>query len=166
MVTRVGKTKPKNVNNRDFLRKFAVSNPRYCHRWLGIDHDEKVSSANETRYYTFFFFFWRWIFFNRKNVSYASTCNSVGVPFGMFIGSVCFVLLMSEQFNINYFRAAPGSGGLITMKSTKIKQRPTNSWNVHILSTCLTLYWIRMTMLCVSISIKLYTCIIIDLITL
>lgn len=35
----------------------------------------------------------------------------------MFIGSVCFTLLVSEQFNITYFRAAPGTGGLITMKS-------------------------------------------------
>jgi len=60
-------------------------------------------------------------FINRKNVGYASTCNSVGVPFGMFIGSVCFTLLVSDQFNTTYFRATPGTGGLITMKSTKIK---------------------------------------------
>ncbi|XP_022174745.1 acetyl-coenzyme A transporter 1-like [Myzus persicae] len=60
---------------------------------------------------------WALTMLKKKNVGYASTCNSVGVPFGMFIGSVCFTLLVSEQFNITYFRATPGTGGLITMKS-------------------------------------------------
>lgn len=58
------------------------------------------------------------LFFFRKNVSHASTCNSVGVPLGMFIGSVCFILLVSEQFSNKYLRTLPETGGLLTMKST------------------------------------------------
>ncbi|CAH1724862.1 acetyl-coenzyme A transporter 1-like isoform X2 [Aphis gossypii] len=60
---------------------------------------------------------WALTMLKKKNVGYASTCNSVGVPFGMFLGSVCFTLLVSEQFNVTHFRAAPGAGGLISMKS-------------------------------------------------
>ncbi|XP_026808439.1 acetyl-coenzyme A transporter 1-like [Rhopalosiphum maidis] len=60
---------------------------------------------------------WALTMLKKKNVGYASTCNSVGVPFGMFLGSVCFTLIVSEQFNVTYFRAVPGAGGLLTMKS-------------------------------------------------
>ncbi|CAI6366795.1 unnamed protein product [Macrosiphum euphorbiae] len=60
---------------------------------------------------------WALTMLNKKNVGYASTCNSVGVPFGMFIGSVCFTLLVSDQFNSTYFRSTPGTGGLVSMKS-------------------------------------------------
>lgn len=55
---------------------------------------------------------------HRKNVGYASTSNSAGLAIGMFIGSVCFTLLVSEQFSNKYFRMKPDVGGLITMKST------------------------------------------------
>jgi len=58
---------------------------------------------------------------SRKNVSYASLCPSIGVPIGMFLGSVCFTLLVSEQFNVKYLGTATGKGGIITMKSTEIK---------------------------------------------
>lgn len=59
--------------------------------------------------------------FNRKNVSYSSTCNIVGVIFGIFVASVGFVLLVSEDFNNKYFRTTPGTGGLTTIKSIEIK---------------------------------------------
>lgn len=82
-----------------------------------------MSSTNDLKTILFFTdILLNFDFIYRKNVGYASTCNSVGVPFGMFIGSVCFTLLVSEQFNATYFRATPGTGGLITMKSTKIKK--------------------------------------------
>jgi len=45
----------------------------------------------------------------------------------MFLGSVCFTLLVSEQFNVTHFRAAPGAGGLISMKGMKIKEASLNS---------------------------------------
>lgn len=54
----------------------------------------------------------------RKNVGYASTSNSAGLPIGMFIGSVCFTLLVSEQFGKKYFKIESDKGGLVTMKST------------------------------------------------
>lgn len=54
----------------------------------------------------------------RKNVRYASTCNAVGVPIGMFIGSVCFTLLISEQFWNTHLRTVPSAEGLVTKKST------------------------------------------------
>lgn len=44
-------------------------------------------------------------------------CNSIGVLFGIFLGEVCFTLLVSEEFNTKYFRSTPGTGGLISMKS-------------------------------------------------
>jgi len=56
----------------------------------------------------------------RNNLGYASTCNSTGLPIGMFIGSVCPILLVSEEFNNKYFRVIPTTGGLMTLKSTYI----------------------------------------------
>lgn len=66
-------------------------------------------------------FVWFIYVFSRKNVTYASTCTTVGVIFGMFIGSVCFTLLVSEDFNNKYFRSTPGIGGLTTIQSKEIK---------------------------------------------
>lgn len=51
-------------------------------------------------------------------MGYASTCNSVGVPVGMFIGSICFTLLVSKSFSDKYLWTRPGTGELVTMKST------------------------------------------------
>ncbi|XP_060851932.1 acetyl-coenzyme A transporter 1-like [Rhopalosiphum padi] len=60
---------------------------------------------------------WSLSVLKKKNVSYASLCPSIGVPIGMFLGSVCFTLLVSEQFNVKYLGTATGKGGIITMKS-------------------------------------------------
>ncbi|VVC28218.1 Major facilitator superfamily domain,Acetyl-coenzyme A transporter 1 [Cinara cedri] len=59
---------------------------------------------------------WALTMLKKNNVSYASTCNSVGVPFGMFIGNVCSILLVSEYFNNIFLRTTPSSGGVVTMK--------------------------------------------------
>lgn len=53
----------------------------------------------------------------RKNVSYASTCNLVGFSLGIFFGSVCSILLTSEEFHRKLLWKTSGSGGIITMKS-------------------------------------------------
>lgn len=53
-------------------------------------------------------------------MGYASTCNSIGVPLGMFIGNVCPILLVSEKFNSTYLHATPGTGGIVTMKGTRM----------------------------------------------
>jgi len=60
-------------------------------------------------------------------------CPSIGVPIGMFIGSVCFTLLVSEQFSVKYLGAITGAGGVITMKSTDMKIK----FNTHILNIIL-----------------------------
>jgi len=53
-------------------------------------------------------------------MGYASTCNATGLPIGMFIGSVCPILLVSEDFSNKYFRVMPTTGGLMTLQSTYI----------------------------------------------
>ncbi|XP_026823089.1 acetyl-coenzyme A transporter 1-like [Rhopalosiphum maidis] len=60
---------------------------------------------------------WALTMLKKNNVSYTATCNSTGILFGIFLGEVCFTLLVSEEFNIKYFRAMPGAGGLVSMKS-------------------------------------------------
>lgn len=60
---------------------------------------------------------WSLTVLKKKNISYASVCPSVGVPIGMFTGSVCFTLLVSEQFSVNFLKTTPGTGGIMTMKS-------------------------------------------------
>lgn len=61
-----------------------------------------------------------WFSFLRRNLNYAAAGNSIGFAAGMFIGSTCFTLLVSEQFSNLYLNTSPGTGGLITMKSTKV----------------------------------------------
>lgn len=60
---------------------------------------------------------WALTMLKKNNVSYASTCNFVGVFLGMLIGSSSPVLLSSEQFCNKYLRLTPGSGGIITIKN-------------------------------------------------
>ncbi|VVC28219.1 Major facilitator superfamily domain,Acetyl-coenzyme A transporter 1 [Cinara cedri] len=60
---------------------------------------------------------WSLTMLKSKNVNYSSTCNAVGVPIGMFIGSTCFTLATSEQFRNQLFPNSLDAGGLMTMKS-------------------------------------------------
>ncbi|KAL5239627.1 hypothetical protein ACI65C_007037 [Semiaphis heraclei] len=60
---------------------------------------------------------WSLTVLKKKNVSYASVCPSIGVPIGMFSGSVCFTLLVSEEFSVKHFGTTLGTGGIMTMKS-------------------------------------------------
>ncbi|XP_022174752.1 acetyl-coenzyme A transporter 1-like [Myzus persicae] len=60
---------------------------------------------------------WSLTMLKRNNVGHASTCNTSGLPIGMFIGSVCPILLVSEDFTNKYLRVMPTTGGLITLQS-------------------------------------------------
>ncbi|CAI6365109.1 unnamed protein product [Macrosiphum euphorbiae] len=60
---------------------------------------------------------WALTMLKKNNVSYASTCNCIGIAIGMFIGSVCPILLSSEQFCNRYLRLTPGTGGIISIKN-------------------------------------------------
>lgn len=55
--------------------------------------------------------------FLRKNIGYASTCNSVGQTAGYFLGYVVFVALESADFCNKYLRseASSSSVGLLTL---------------------------------------------------
>ena len=50
--------------------------------------------------------------FQRQNVAWASTCNSVGQTAGYFLGYVVFLALESEDFCVHYLRQ---SGSLVTL---------------------------------------------------
>ncbi|KAF0770586.1 acetyl-coenzyme A transporter 1-like, partial [Aphis craccivora] len=65
---------------------------------------------------------WALTMLKKNNVSYASTCNFVGVFLGMLIGSSSPVLLSSEQFCNKYLRITPGPRGIITIKITIFKK--------------------------------------------
>jgi len=54
-------------------------------------------------------------------------CPSIGVPIGMFSGSVCFTLLVSEEFCVKHFGTTLGTGGVMTMKSKDIKSNLTHT---------------------------------------
>ena len=51
----------------------------------------------------------------RRNVGYASTCNSVGQTAGYFLGYVTFIALESASFCNTYFRSTPKPDGIITL---------------------------------------------------
>ncbi|KAF0753279.1 acetyl-coenzyme A transporter 1-like, partial [Aphis craccivora] len=60
---------------------------------------------------------WSLTIMKKNNVGYGATCNSSGLPIGMFIGSVGPILLVSKDFNNKYFRGTPSAGGLMTLQS-------------------------------------------------
>ncbi|VVC28207.1 Major facilitator superfamily domain,Acetyl-coenzyme A transporter 1 [Cinara cedri] len=59
---------------------------------------------------------WALTMMKKQNVGYASTCNSVGLPIGMFIGSVSFILLVSKEFNNKYLQTTVVAEGIISME--------------------------------------------------
>lgn len=59
---------------------------------------------------------WALTMLARRNVGYASTCNTVGQTAGYFIGNVIFLALESSDFSNKYIRSASNqkSTGLVT----------------------------------------------------
>lgn len=58
---------------------------------------------------------WALTMLSRKNVGYASTCNSVGQTAGYFLGNVLFLALESANFCNKYLRAEPKDTGIVTL---------------------------------------------------
>ena len=52
---------------------------------------------------------------SRKNVGWASTCNTVGQTIGYFLGYLFFLALDSPQF-CNMFRGTAGETGCVSME--------------------------------------------------
>jgi len=60
-------------------------------------------------------------FFLRRNVGYASTCNSVGQTAGYFLGYVVFVAFESADFCNKYLRSEPQTVGMVTLSGIFVK---------------------------------------------
>ncbi|KAI1283168.1 Acetyl-coenzyme A transporter 1 [Halotydeus destructor] len=58
---------------------------------------------------------WALTMLKRRNVGYASTCNTVGQTAGYFLGNVVFLALESAEFCNKFFRSEPKDVGLITL---------------------------------------------------
>jgi len=58
------------------------------------------------------------ILFCRQNISYASMCNGAGQAFGIFLGYILPILLLSESFWNKWWRTTSISGGVITLQGT------------------------------------------------
>lgn len=58
---------------------------------------------------------WALTMLSRKNVGYASTCNSVGQTAGYFMGNVLFLALESADFCNQYLRIEPKDTGIVTL---------------------------------------------------
>ncbi|KAL3862609.1 hypothetical protein ACJMK2_008565 [Sinanodonta woodiana] len=60
---------------------------------------------------------WALTMLSRRNVGWASTCNSVGQTAGYFLGNVVFLALESADFCNKYLRSEPQSEGVVTLAS-------------------------------------------------
>lgn len=60
---------------------------------------------------------WALTMLKRRNVSYASTCNSVGQSAGYFFGYVVFMALHSPDLSNKYLRSEPQPTGIVTISS-------------------------------------------------
>jgi len=58
---------------------------------------------------------WALTMLHRRNVGYASTCNSVGQTAGWFIGNVVLLAFSSPDFSNKYIRSVPQDVGLVTL---------------------------------------------------
>lgn len=58
---------------------------------------------------------WALTMLSKENVSYASTCNTVGQTAGYFLGNVVFLALESADFCNNYLRSEPQTKGMVTL---------------------------------------------------
>ncbi|ESO82542.1 hypothetical protein LOTGIDRAFT_197858 [Lottia gigantea] len=58
---------------------------------------------------------WALTMLSRRNVGWASTCNSVGQTAGYFIGNVFFLGLESADFCNKYLRSVPQKEGFVTL---------------------------------------------------
>lgn len=61
---------------------------------------------------------WALTMLSRRNVGYASTCNTVGQTAGFFIGNVIFLALESSEFSNKYLRSAADQSplGVVTFE--------------------------------------------------
>ena len=62
---------------------------------------------------------WALTMLKRRNVGYASTCNSVGQTAGYFVGNVVLLAFSSPDFSNKYIRSVPQDSGLITLAGNK-----------------------------------------------
>lgn len=60
---------------------------------------------------------WALTMLSRRNIGWASTCNSVGQTAGYFLGNVLFLALESADFCNNYIRSTPHKEGVVTLSS-------------------------------------------------
>ena len=58
---------------------------------------------------------WALTMLQRRNVGYASTCNSVGQTAGWFVGNVVLLAFSSPDFSNKYIRSVPQDVGLVTL---------------------------------------------------
>lgn len=59
---------------------------------------------------------WALTMLKRQNISYASMCNGAGQAFGIFLGYILPILLLSESFWNKWWRTTSISGGVITLQ--------------------------------------------------
>ncbi|VVC36431.1 Hypothetical protein CINCED_3A008525 [Cinara cedri] len=59
---------------------------------------------------------WALTILKKKNVGYASTCNTSGIAIGLMIGTICSTLLTSKKFSNKYLWATPHEEGMTTLK--------------------------------------------------
>ncbi|KAE8738368.1 hypothetical protein FOCC_FOCC016165 [Frankliniella occidentalis] len=97
--------------------------------WLGDGAEEKAEPC--VGFLTLMFFIlnflaatqdiavdgWALTMLKRRNVAYASTCNSVGQSAGYFFGYVVFMALHSPDVSNKYLRSVPQPNGLVTISS-------------------------------------------------
>lgn len=63
---------------------------------------------------------WALTMLQKRNVGYASTCNSVGQTAGYFVGNVVLLAFSSPEFCNKYLRLIPQDEGVITLAGIPI----------------------------------------------
>ncbi|BFZ23451.1 hypothetical protein BsWGS_26489 [Bradybaena similaris] len=58
---------------------------------------------------------WALTMLSRRNIGWASTCNSVGQTAGYFLGNILFLALESADFCNKYIRSLPQEEGIVTL---------------------------------------------------
>lgn len=119
----------------------------YVESWLGTDSGHPPNVPNLTIYFFVLYLLmatqdiavdgWALTMLSKKNVSYASTCNSVGQTLGYFMAYVGFLALNDEGTCNSYFRTIPKSTGMVSLSGFLY------FWGMVMLVTTVAVAWLK-----------------------
>lgn len=121
---RFGRRKSWLVPVQYLIGSFMVLLSFHVNQWLGDEHTPANIGVLAAVFFLMTFLAatqdivvdgWCLTLLKRRNVGYASVCQSIGQPIGFFLGYGLLVALESPDFCNNWLRSVPSDEGMLTL---------------------------------------------------